>query len=270
MDVQAYPANAAVTDISTSLKLNGAVVVNDLIPMGLAEIVAQDLRNHFDSEGTYAQCDFNGYTTLRLSAILARSTTSAELIGHDKMLSIIDTILLPNCINYRIGSTTAIEILPGEQDQVLHRDDEIYPARLPGLEWQMSVMWALTDFTEENGATRVVPGSHRDWARNDSIETGAIQKPMQKGSALFYLGSTLHGGGANRSNTSRIGLVTTYALGWLRQEVNQYLTVPPNMARTYPEKIQRLLGYQTHGPNLGKYPDAPDGGWFLKDEGGQI
>jgi ectoine hydroxylase-related dioxygenase (phytanoyl-CoA dioxygenase family) len=266
MDVQEFSSDAPVASIASALRGDGAAVVHNLAPAETADAVADDLRAYFDAEGTYAQCDFNGYKTLRLSAILARSRASANLIGHERVLGVLDEILLAHCINYRIGSTTAVEILPGEGDQTLHRDDSIYPARMPGMEWQVSVMWALTDFTEENGATRVVPGSHREWMQEGGPPTGEIQKAMRRGSALIYLGSTLHGGGANRSNVSRIGLVNVYSLGWLRQEVNQYLTIPQEIAGSYPEKIQRLLGYQSHGPLLGKYPDAPDGGWFLKDE----
>lgn len=272
MALQVFPKDAPIAEIVKALRADGAVVVRALAPVDVVGAVAADLRAHFDAEGTYAQCDFNGYKTLRLSAVLARSRASADLIGHERMLEVLDEILLPNCINYRIGSTTAIEILPGENDQVLHRDDSIYPARLPGMEWQVSVMWALTDFTLENGATRVVPGSHREWVRDGDLgELGSVvQEPMAQGSALFYLGSTLHGGGANRTSKSRIGLINTYALGWLRQEVNQYLTLTRDVAESYPEKIRRLIGYQSHGPYLGKYPEAPDGGWYLRDEQSQI
>ena len=266
MDLQIFPNDAPVIDIVRALRRDGAAVVDNFAPAETADAVAAELRGDFDAEGTYAQCDFNGHKTLRLSAVLARSRSSADLIGHDRMLAVLDEILLPNCVNYRIGSTTAIEILPGEDDQVLHRDDSIYPARMPGMEWQVSVMWALTDFTEENGATRVILGSHREWMRDGERHEGAVQRPMQRGSALIYLGSVVHGGGANRSNASRIGLINTYSLGWLRQEVNQYLTLPREVVMSFPEKIQRLTGYQSHGRHLGKYPDAPDGGWFLKDE----
>lgn len=193
---------------------------------------------------------------------MGKSRASADLIGEDKVMSVLDKILLPSCQNYNIGSTTAIEILPGETAQVLHRDDEIFPLRIPGMEWQVGVMWALTDFTVENGATQIVPGSQSWLDHRKTKPEEIIQKDMPKGSALLYLGSLLHGGGANRSDHSRIGLINTYSLGWLRQEVNQYLTIPREIAMSYPEKIQRLLGYQSHGTFLGKYPNDPDGTWY--------
>lgn len=86
---------------------------------------------------------------------------------------------------------------------------------------------------------------------------------MPKGSVLFYLGSILHGGGANKTQAPRSGLITTYSLGWLRQEENQYLTIPREVVDSYPQKIRRLMGYQSHGENLGVYPDDPDGHWFV-------
>ena len=168
------------------------------------------------------------------------------------MLAVADRILLPNCINYRIGSNSGIEIYPGEARQVLHRDDSIYPLRMPDVEWQFSALWALDDFTIENGATHVVPQSHQmvDPTIVPASEE-SVQASMPKGSLLLYLGSVWHGGGANRSQRPRMGLINTYALGWLRQEVNQYLDIPPDVAARYPEHIRRLIGYQMHGDSLG-------------------
>lgn len=275
MVVQSLSPDADVAEIVNYLQRDGGVVVNDLAPPETVDAIADEMRVHLDKTGDYAQCKFNGYKTLRVTSILANSRTSGDLIAHERVLEVMDAILLPNCINYRVGSSTAIEILPGEKHQVLHRDDGIYPARLPGMEWQVSAMWAISDFTVENGATRVVPGSHREWMRDgeevsnavDDPAMNVVQTPMKKGSVLFYMGSTVHGGGANTSDESRLGLITTYSLGWLRQEVNQYLSIPRDVMESYPENIQRLMGYQTHGPNLGRFPEQPDGGWFMKDEG---
>ena len=164
-----------------------------------------------------------------------------------------EAVQLENCVNYRIGSLTGIEIHPKETDQHLHVDDVIYPVRVSGMQLQISALWSLDDFTEQNGATRVVPGSHLrrepNGRRDSSVprpEEKVVQAVMPKGSVLFYLGSTLHGGGANRTDTPRAGLVNTYGLGWLRQEENQDLNVPPEIADGYAYPIRRLLGYQMH------------------------
>jgi ectoine hydroxylase-related dioxygenase (phytanoyl-CoA dioxygenase family) len=178
-------------------------------------------------------------------------------------MEIADAVLRPYCDSYRIGSCTAIEICPGEEDQVLHRDDDFYPIRFPDVEFQFSAMWALDDFTLENGATRVVPGSNSMQEVSSVEEADIVQAVMPKGSVLYYLGSTIHGGGANRSQLPRSGLITTYSLGWLRQEENQYLNVPREVAETHSRTIQRLMGYCRHtGPNgsLGSWQN-PDGSW---------
>ena len=242
-------------DVAEALTAAGAAIVENCVSEALADRVANELRPHFDAEGDAYYADFEGYRTLRLSEILARSRASAELIGEAHTLAIVDQILLPHCINYRIGSCTGIEILPGESAQVLHRDDGIYPLSIQGMELQVSAMWALNDFTAENGATHVLPGSHQGPPRSVSTRTEhTVQAVMAKGSLLLYLGSVLHGGGANRSDAPRMGLINTYCLGWLRQEENHYLAIPREVADSYPERIRALMGYEPHGPILGSYP----------------
>ncbi len=260
--LETFDRNPNPLEAATALKRDGAIVINSQAELDTVGGVAAELRAHFDSEGKYAESDFNGYNTLRVSAILAKSRTAADLIGDRGMLKIVDEILLQFCDAYQIGSTTGIEIFPGEKAQILHRDDSIYPIRMPGVEWQLSIMWALTDFTVDNGATQVVPGSHRWHSERIAKPEEILQMDMPAGSALIYLGTTLHGGGENRTNVARMGLVNTYSLGWLRQEVNQYLTLPRDVVESYPEHVQRVMGYQVHGEFLGKYPNDPDGTWY--------
>lgn len=260
MQIEFYDRDVETEDVISALQRDGAVVVREEVEHEVVENVLAELREHFDTIGKCDESRFNGYKTLRLSSILAISRSSAELVGHPRVMEVADAILLPHCINYRIGSLTAIEIHPGEDDQLLHTDDGIYPIRIPGVEWQISAMWSLQDFNEENGATRVVPGSHEQKVRVAYRgDTKPVQTFMPKGSVLFYLGSTLHGGGANHSSAPRAGLINTYSLGWLRQEENQYLNVPREMAESYPKHIQRLMGYCSHGL-LGGFQN-PDGTW---------
>lgn len=259
MSISSFIPSDPVETVVTALRRDGAVILLDLLAPDVIDAVAAELRPYFDAEGTSSQSDFNGYKTLRVMGILARSPSAAALIGDPRLLEVADAILLPHCISYRIGSTTGIEIWPGEAPQFLHRDDGIYPVRVPGMEWQISSNWALTDFTLENGATRVIPGSHRWNEPRQPSEADVVQAVMKKGSVLVYLGSVLHGGGANATNRPRMGLVNTYSLGWLRQEENQYLTIPRKVADGLPENVRRLMGYQGHGRLLGWYPDNPDG-----------
>ena len=261
MDIEHFDHDASSGDVAVALHRDGAVVVEDLVSEAIADAVLAELRPYFDKEGRLTEGDFNGYQTLRTSGILARSRTSAELIGHALVMEIADAVLLPHCINYQLGSTTAIEILPGERDQALHTDDVIYPLRVPGMQLQVSAMWPLVDFTVENGATRLVPFSHVAREPFPDQPDVAIQVPMSKGSVLFYMGNTLHGGAANKSDAARAGLINTYSLGWLRSEVNHFLMIPREIADTYPEHIRRLLGYQGHGQLLGGYQGDPDGYW---------
>jgi len=265
--VQTFSCEADAATIAASLQQDGAAIVERLAAPQILDAIGAELKPHFTLEGDKFKNDFNGYKTRRLSAILALSHHSAELIAHPLVLAVADAVLKPQCETYRLGSTTAIEIHPGEADQVLHRDDDFYPIRIPEVEFQLGAMWALDDFTIENGATRLVPQSH--WTAKDRSkqECGAgecdtTQAVMQRGSVLLYFGSTWHGGGANSSDTPRTGLINTYALGWLRQEENQYLCVPRTVAESYPERVQRLMGYQAHGEYLGVYPGDPDGYWY--------
>ncbi|MEL7046851.1 MAG: phytanoyl-CoA dioxygenase family protein, partial [Pseudomonadota bacterium] len=179
------PAN-----LTQLLLKHGGLIVDQVADAELLDRISAELRPHYDQQGRDFENDFNGYSTLRLGAILALSRSSADLIAHPLVLAVADGVLLRHCINYRIGSCTAIEILPGEEDQVLHRDDDMYPLRIPGVEFQISAMWALDNFTLENGATRVVAGSH-DLRDIESVEGGDIEQAvMERGSVLFYLGST--------------------------------------------------------------------------------
>ncbi|WP_306116024.1 MULTISPECIES: phytanoyl-CoA dioxygenase family protein [unclassified Roseovarius] len=248
--------------VAGTLLKDGGVIVETLSDTPLLDRIAADLRGPFDDQGHKFANDFNGYKTLRLGGILGLSRAAAALIAHPLVMAVADRVLKRHCTTYRIGSSTAIEILPGEKAQELHRDDDFYPIRIPDVEFQISAMWALDDFTIENGATRVVPGS-QDLRDIDTItDADTTQAVMPRGSVLFYLGGTVHAGGANRSRAPRSGLITTYSLGWLRQEENHYLTIPREVAESYPDDIRRLMGYQSHGPYLGVWPGDPDGHWF--------
>jgi len=254
--------NSSTNEIMQALNDDGGVIVANLVSDDVVDQVSKELRPHYDAQGTKFQNDFNGYTTLRLYAVPGVSRASLDLIAHPRVMEVVDGVLNPHCENFQLGSSAAIEIYPGEDNQELHRDDDMYPIRIPDVEFQVGAMWALDDFTEENGATRVVPGSHDLRSVDDVSEDDVVQAAMPKGSVLFYMGSTIHGGGANKSDLPRSGMISTYSLGWLRQEDNQYLSIPRDVADSFPEHVRRLLGYQTHGRYLGTYPGDPDGLWL--------
>jgi ectoine hydroxylase-related dioxygenase (phytanoyl-CoA dioxygenase family) len=159
---------------------------------------------------------------------------------------------------FQVDLTQLVTIGPGEPAQMIHRDQWSFDRfQFPrGFEAEVATMWAVTDFTEEMGATRMVVGSHR-WDDDPDDVDPALSAPavMTKGSVLVYTGSVFHGGGANTTTTSRIGMNVGYSLGWLRQEENQYLACPPEIARTLPEGLLRLMGYQRGSYAIGYADD---------------
>jgi ectoine hydroxylase-related dioxygenase (phytanoyl-CoA dioxygenase family) len=266
MELPRFASDVDDDTLIQGLRETGAAVVERVLDDDLMERCAAEMRPEFDAFGRVTESDFNGYTTLRISSVLRNAPSTQHIVAHSLALRMADAFLLPHCLDYRIGSNTGIEILPGESDQVLHADDTIYPVRIPGMHLQINVMWSLCDFTEENGATRVVLGSHQPLDYDShAMWPDPVHAVMPRGSALFYLGNVQHGGGANRSNAPRLGLINTYALGWLRQEVNQYLSVPPEKASQYDERIRRLLGYTKHGSSLGHCRWADDV-WVRSDD----
>ena len=278
--IPTFGNTASVSEVVAALRSSGAAIVTNAASSDLMQIVATELRSGFDECALEEQSAFDGVRTNRFNQVLRASPGAAELIEHEWVLAVADEILLPHCANYTVGSMTAIEILPGEDGQALHRDDTIYPIDLAGMELQIGVMWAINDFTSENGATRVVPGSHR-YLRSWHLPSLGEWLPaeMPNGSALFYLGSTWHGGGPNHSQSSRIGLINTYCLGWLRQESNQYFENPPSIASHFSPTLRALLGYAPHGSGddeIGTFVGECDG-WLdtpprvaWRDERGQV
>ncbi|MDJ0779789.1 MAG: phytanoyl-CoA dioxygenase family protein [Gammaproteobacteria bacterium] len=281
MPIARFEPTASAGAIVDALQRDGAAIVTGLATPATVDTIRTELRPHLDARGLETESDFNGSRTLRVySSLLGLAPTAAMLVDHDLVIAVANEVLLPHCATYQVGSLTGIEILPGEGAQALHRDDSLYPIEISGLELQIGVMWALDDFTEENGATRVVPKSHR-FLRSWHLPglDGWESAVMPKGSALFYLGSTWHGGGANDSDDPRMGLINTYSLGWLRQEANQYLEMPPEVALQFGPRLRALLGYTAHGAGddlIGKFrgecaawvDTPPEPAW--RDDRGQV
>jgi hypothetical protein len=251
-------ASREADDVAGALERDGAVIVDALAPSGLLDRLADELEPHLAVTPTGPD-DFSGFNTRRTGGLIARVPSSRELVMHP--LSLATTAkLLSHATNFQLHLTQTIAIGPGEPAQPIHRDQwafDFFP--FPnGYEVQCNTIWALTDFTEQNGATRVVPGSHRveDGQRFEASDTEPAE--MARGSVLFYTGAVYHGGGANRSDTTRIGVNITYNLAWLRQEENQYLSVPREVAATLPEDLLRLMGYARGAYALGYIDDLRD------------
>lgn len=248
--VKTLKGSADRASINEILEKDGCVVIEDVLDAGEVSTLAAELSPHFEAAPNCSG-DFYGYVTKRLSGLIAKSPACQAMAVDPTILGVMDHFLLKGCRGYHLNLTQAIQIGPGEPAQVIHRDDLMFNFVHPEFEAMINAMWAVDDFTAENGATHVVPGSHKwpvDRHPQPHEETQGI---MKKGSVLIYLGSLLHGGGANRTSRPRTGVVHSYCLGWLRQAEPQYLAVPREIARTLPERLQRLLGYFVHEPNLG-------------------
>ena len=192
--------------------------------------------------------EFYGSRTVRLDGLPARSKTFLELMGGSFITRVADELLLPHCEDYLLNTGQLIQIGPGESEQFLHRDEDAWSYfKPPKPLLEVEAMFALTDFTPQNGCTRVVPGSHL-WAPEREAQPHEIQRAeMEAGSALLYLGTTIHGGGANTTaDCWRRGMFFGFVVGWLRTEENCFLTVPMEAVKDMPVRVQELLGYKAH------------------------
>jgi len=258
-DVPRVGSEASIDEVEAALRASGCVVVERLVPVEHIDLVEAELEPFLAATPAGGD-DFTGHNTRRTGALLARSRHFGALAAHPTVLGALDRVLGDHATSYQLHLTQVIEIGPGEPAQLVHRDQwafDFFPFPA-GFEVECHTMWAMTDFTEHNGATRVIPGSHRwqDKLRPTVDET--VPAEMAKGSVLLYLGSLYHGGGANRSDGARRGVNVGYTLSWLRQEENQYLACPPEVARELPEDLARLAGYRRGAYALGYYGDLRD------------
>lgn len=263
MTSNSFAPDTAPEAIMPILERDGYVIIDKLISDDQLTRIREELRPHLAARAP-GDDNLMGTLTRRFGRLLSRSKTVQELVTDPLVLSIADALLLPYCVRYHINYTGVMYLEPGETAQPLHRDTGFYPIQNPAPPLLLSTMWAISDFTADNGATRVVPGSrHWEDAREPTAAELAIAE-MPAGSVLLYIGNTLHGGGANCSDEARFGLALHYALGWLRQEENQYLAVPPEEARAMPKQIQELLGYSLGTAALG-FVDHQDPNVFLNE-----
>jgi len=248
----AQPTGAVTTTPMDQLRANGYVIFDRLASEQATDAVCAELEPWFSST-PHCQGDFYGWSTTRFGSVLMKSPASHALVLNDLMLSVMDEVLGPHCDWYQLNLTQGIRIYPGQRQQVPHRDDEMWPCAKGGVEYLVNVMWALSDFTADNGATLIWPRSHFNPLRRELDPAHAIVAEMPRGSALVYLGSVTHCGGTNRTAAPRTGLILSYSLGWLKQYENAFLAYPPEVARHFPVALRNLIGYRIHRPNLGGY-----------------
>ena len=260
MPLKYLSASAKPEDLAETLKTDGACVVEGILDaQGLAQMKSECMP-FIDATET-GRDDFTGRKTTRTGALVARSQACRDAVMQPTIVEGAKTFLAPYCETIQLHLTQFIRIQPGQEVQPLHRDRLAWGGYLlPTLEPQFNTIWAITDFTKENGATNVIPGSNTwDPERHPSRDEVEYAE-MAAGSVLVYSGSVVHGGGANVSDQDRIGLNITYALGWLRQEENQYLSCPPEIAKDFDPEFQAMLGYAMGSYALGYFtPPLPPG-----------
>jgi ectoine hydroxylase-related dioxygenase (phytanoyl-CoA dioxygenase family) len=235
------------------IRTDGYLVIPDLVGAKELDRIRRQLAPHLDG-APFGRNDFEGLRSQRLYALLTKVPAVVDLVVHPEVLAILDELLEPS---YLLSANIAINVHPGETAQMLHADDAFCRLRRPRRALGVSAIWAIDDFTDTNGATEIVPGSHlfgdevvaQDDARIRTIE-------MAAGSVVMFFGTTLHRGGANRSNETRLGITPQYCEGWIRQIENMALATPPNVASSLPSRAQDLL-YGIYPPFIG-YVDGRD------------
>jgi ectoine hydroxylase-related dioxygenase (phytanoyl-CoA dioxygenase family) len=258
MPIPRLAATAKGADVAAALAAEGCAVVERVVPLALLAQVKAELQPHLDATPAGSD-DFAGRRTRRTGGLIGRSATCRELITHPLILDAVGTVL-GHVTSFQLHLTQVIAIGPGEPAQTIHRDQwafDFFPFP-PDYDVQCNTIWAMTDFTEQNCATRLVPGSHRFEDRLELTAEQTVPAEMPAGSVLFYTGKLYHGAGANRSDGVRAGVNITYAVSWVRQEENQYLSVPADVARTLPEPLLRLMGYARGAYALGYVDDLRD------------
>jgi ectoine hydroxylase-related dioxygenase (phytanoyl-CoA dioxygenase family) len=257
MPVQHIPADAPGQLIVDALERDGAVIVDDLLDADLLARFNAELDPYLAAAPLAKDRVFIndmiqwffGAQTRDVTGVAGKSLVFAtEILTHPVYRTVCDAILLPSCATYQLNIAHVLDRGPGSEQQMIHRDELVWVhLPEPHPEVQVASVIALVDFTADNGATRVAPGSHR-WP-SDRVATpdDLVAAEMRAGSAVLYLGSTHHGGGANiTTDVRRRGMHVSYCLGWLRTEENQYLATPINVVRTLPRDSQALLGYAVH------------------------
>jgi ectoine hydroxylase-related dioxygenase (phytanoyl-CoA dioxygenase family) len=258
MPVEHLDRGAHPDAVAEMLARDGCVVIDGLEKKATFDRIREELGPHFAANQP-GRDDFTGEHTLRTGALIARSPASHAVIQNPLVLQTTDRVLA-DATSYHIHLTQVIAIGPGESPQPIHRDQwafDFFPFP-KGYEVQCNTLWAMTDFTEENGATRVVVGSQADPDRKRFSLGQTEPAEMEAGAVLLYTGAIYHGGGPNQSEATRYGMNVTYARSWLRQEENQYLSVPRKVARDLPEPLLRLMGYQRGAYALGYIDDLRD------------
>ena len=247
MQLPRFGHDVSADHVAAAVRKCGAAVVERFVPADEVAALKAELAQFRDTTPS-GRNEFEGFSTRRIYALFAKVRGFDHLAIDPLVLGVLDQILGPH---YQLSGPVGIDIGPDESPQGLHQDDLVYPLPFPHPPVVFNTMWALDDFTEENGATRVVLGSHDTSSQDRPDPRSAVTATMPAGSVLFYVGTVWHEGGANRTDERRLGVILEYVVSWLRAQETHLLAVPPELARTLAPRLQELLGYNIFPPFLG-------------------
>lgn len=258
------PNTATTEEVSATLKEHGYVIIDELVTPETMDKISAEMAPHINTTPC-GEDKFLGFQTQRTGAMIYRSETSRELVMNPLVLGTAAKHL-SQASTFQLHLTQVITVNPGSPAQVLHRDELAWDFfNFPDdYEVQCNTLWAMTDYTAENGATRIVPGSHKAGSGQKYLPEAGIPAVMKKGSVLLYTGKIYHGAGENKSDNIRQAINITYAVGWVRQEENQYLATPLEVARTLPDDLLKVMGYQCGCFAMGYVRDFEDPLAYLK------
>jgi ectoine hydroxylase-related dioxygenase (phytanoyl-CoA dioxygenase family) len=252
MDRQELRHDLEVGKWTETLLDQGYCVIPAALGRDTIDRLEADLEADFE-QTPFCRGHFYGGKTKRFGRLLARTPAAAELVRHRLVLDIVRRVLLPWCDCIQLNLTQALALHPGAPPQLPHRDQDMWRGTVGETEYLVNVMWPFTRYTSGNGATVIWPRSHGSRALDPTPPEGEFAAELEPGSALLFLGSTLHGAGGNRSKEVRRGAIVSYCLGWLKPYENQWLAYPPHIARDFDPDLAALVGYCQHRPNLGNY-----------------
>ena len=230
----------------------GWCVIPNAVSPQLIDALDTDLAQDFH-ETPFCTGGFYGARTKRFGRLLVRSPLARKLVQHPLILGISRRVMEPWCDTIQLNLTQGLALHPGAPPQLPHRDQDMWRGAIGETEYLVNVMWPFTRYTRTNGGTVVWPNSHGARALDPEPPVGEFSVELEAGSALLFLGSTLHGAGGNASDEVRRGAIVSYCLGWLKPYENQWLAYPPEVARDFNPELAALVGYQQHRPNLGNY-----------------
>ena len=229
---------------------DGYTIIENAIAPPVVQALLGELDRLEESLGVVpAKNEFEGRHTVRIYNLLAQAAVFAQVPVHPAVLPVVEGVLDHGCL---VSSLSSIAIGPGESAQPIHADDQLMPLAKPHVPTVCNTMWALTDFTEANGATRIIPGSHlADASPEIGQEYESIPAEMPAGSVLVWHGSLWHGGGANSTTDRRVGIAMNYCAGWIRQQENQQLGIPLDVVRSFEPRLQELCGFSVYNGLIG-------------------